>query len=254
MPNKGDKTKRLLEQLLGNLYNEQAKQKVTQGDSFLIAQDGQYLGKITTNRYDNDSIINRYGPYGSRFSATSIFNKFSQYGSRYGSYSINNPYCTQPPTLVIKGKFIAYISNNRFIKERINPEDFILTVENNINELLRISGGTKMESVFVRKDSYIQAQDGAFLGKLTSDEYETESILNKYGNYGSEYSTTSIFNSYGSYGSPYSSYSPYNEFTSVPPKIFLKGTFWGHLTKNQYLSGNKLDPDSIKNWIYENGL
>lgn len=75
MADKGDKTKKLLEHLLGELYEEQSNVQENRRESFLKAQDGQYLGKITTNRYDNDSILNKYGPFGSRYSNTSIFNK-----------------------------------------------------------------------------------------------------------------------------------------------------------------------------------
>lgn len=47
-----------------------------------------------------------------------------------------------------------------------------------------------------------------FLGKLNADCYDSESIWNEYGTYGSKYSSKSIWNEYGTYGSEYSSYSP----------------------------------------------
>ena len=68
-----DNTKKLLEEMLAELYTEQAKEQGQYGKSYLIAQDSQFLGKIIENRYDKDSILNKYGPYGSRYSTTSIF-------------------------------------------------------------------------------------------------------------------------------------------------------------------------------------
>ena len=58
-----------------------------------------------------------------------------------------------------------------------------------------------------------------FLGKLNADCYDSESIWNEYGTYGSEYSSKSIWNEYGTYGSEYSSYSPWNEYASTPPVV-----------------------------------
>jgi len=49
----------------------------------------------------------------------------------------------------------------------------------------------------------LYADDGTYLGRLSSDEYHPESISNEYGKYGSEYSPTSINNEYGRFGNPY---------------------------------------------------
>ena len=87
---KDDQTKELLEKMLADLYAKQASVGTSYGDSYLVAQDGQFLGKITDNQYDSDSILNEYGPYGSQYSNTSIFNEYSPYGSPYGQFSINN--------------------------------------------------------------------------------------------------------------------------------------------------------------------
>jgi hypothetical protein len=65
----------------------------------IIAQDGTYLGKLSDNRYDPDSVSNPYGRYGSPYSPTSINNPYSNYGSKYSSQSPNNPYATQAPLL-----------------------------------------------------------------------------------------------------------------------------------------------------------
>ena len=254
MLNKSDNTKKILEQLLGDLYKKQILDKKSKGDSFLQSQDGQFLGNITSNRYDKNSIINRYGPYGSRYSSTSIYNPYSPYGSRYGNFSVNNPYCNKPPKLIINDKFVAYITKNRNIDPRIDTDSLIGKLKSDINSILRISPGDSLNFEFSRNDSYIIANDGTFLGKITSNQYDSDSVFNNYGNYGSEYSNTSIFNTYGNYGNEYSSLSPYNEYSSTPPKIYIDGQFWGYLTKNNYISGNRVDPDNLKNWILMNNL
>ena len=76
-----------------------------------------------------------------------------------------------------------------------------------------------------------------FLGCLNCSKYDSSSIWNKYGNYGSEYSSYSIWNRYGTYGSEYSSESPWNKYTSDSPVIVDRaGNFYGYFTSNKYHS------------------
>lgn len=104
-----------------------------------------------------------------------------------------------------------------------------------------------------RQESFLLAQDGLFLGILSSNKYQTDSVMNEYGTYGSKYSSTSIFNQYSQYGSRYGFYSPFNPYTSTPPQIILKGQWVGLLTANTFLQ-NRLDPHQLFDWIYDNGL
>lgn len=60
-------------------------------------QTGKYLGNLSANPYDPDSVNNPYGRYGSPYSADSINNPYGQYGSRYSNDSPNNPYATNTP-------------------------------------------------------------------------------------------------------------------------------------------------------------
>lgn len=70
-----------------------------------------------------------------------------------------------------------------------------------------------------------------FLGKLNASKYDSKSIWNEYGTYGSEYNANSIWNEYGTYGSAYSSYSPFNSYASYPPVIVdEEGNFYGYFT------------------------
>ena len=76
-----------------------------------------------------------------------------------------------------------------------------------------------------------------YLGKLNASEYDSESIWNEYGKYGSEYNSNSIWNEYGKYGSEYSNYSPFNEYASHPPVIVDEdGNFYGYFTVNKFKS------------------
>lgn len=248
-----DKTKLILEQLLSEIHKEQAREFGSRGQSYLMGQDGQYLGKLTSNKFDNDSLLNKYGPYGSKYSTTSIFNQYSQYGSKYGSYSLNNPYCNTPPQLFINDKFVGNISVNRFVRDQIPTETFLHLLEYDLNSLLSKKFDLKESDIFnAHGESYIIAEDGQFLGKLTNNEYDTDSLLNEYGPYGSEYSPTSIFNEYGNYGSEFSALSPFNEYSSTPPKIFINGQLYGYLTENEFVAGKKIKPKGLKQWIKDN--
>jgi hypothetical protein len=56
-----------------------------------------------------------------------------------------------------------------------------------------------------------------YLGCLNCNKYDSKSIWNEYGTYGSKYNSNSIWNKYGTYGDAYSDYSPWNKFASEPP-------------------------------------
>lgn len=247
-----DRTKLILEQLLSEIHKEQAKETNTTGESYLIGQDGQLLGKFT-NRYDIDSIFNKYGPYGGKYSTTSIFNQYSQYGSKYGSFSVSNPYCSVPPKLFIKGQFVGHVSVNKYVSNQISTETFLYLLENDLDSLLNKKFDLKESDIRSKQgESYIVSNDGQFLGKLTSNEIDNDSLLNEFGPYGSEFSPTSIFNQFGTYGSEFSVLSPFNEFSSSPPKIFVNGQLYGYLTENEFVTGKKIKPKGLKQWIRDN--
>lgn len=72
-----------------------------------------------------------------------------------------------------------------------------------------------------------------YLGCFSCSEYDSESIFNDYGTYGSRYSGTSIHNQYSQYGSKYSNYSPCNPYaTDAPVLVDNNGGFYGRLTLN----------------------
>ena len=93
----------------------------------------------------------------------------------------------------------------------------------------------------------IWAQDGQFLGLLSSNPNDPNSIINPT-TYGNSYSYTSIKNSYSSYGGAYGVYSPYNHYCPKPPVILYQGQAVLVVTRNSYAQTNGLpvvDPDTI---------
>lgn len=247
-----DKTKEVLEQILAELYADQAKNAKPQNGSYLVAEDGQFLGKITDNPFDTDSILNQYSPYGSPYSSTSIFNPYSPYGSEYGAFSINNPYCGSPPKLFINGKIIGHVTTNRYLHDRIAPEAFIFALKNDLPALLTgkiVESETRARQQ--RGGSFIEAADGAFLGKLNPNRLDGDSIFNQFGPYGNQFSQLSMFNKFSNYGNQFSKLSPFNSFTITPPTLYVKGHFAAYLTVNSTVTP-RVDPDEIFRWAEKN--
>ena len=105
-----------------------------------------------------------------------------------------------------------------------------------------------------RQESFIVANDGQFLGRLTLNKFNNESVSNEFCPYGSIYSSTSIFNQYSTYGSQYSALSPFSQYSTTPPRIYLRGVLWGVLTINNFSPMRKLNPYELNTWMSQNGL
>ncbi len=74
--------------------------KVFAGPPILVSPDGKYLGTLSADQYDPDSVSNPHGRYGSEYSSDSINNPYGQYGSQHSNDSANNPYATNPPIII----------------------------------------------------------------------------------------------------------------------------------------------------------
>lgn len=99
----------------------------------------------------------------------------------------------------------------------------------------------------------IVADNGKFLGKITVNSLDWQSIGNEIGPYESPVSLTSIFNEVSSYGGPFSRLSPFNRFTSIPPRIFMGDQFVAYLTVNP-LKTPRINPWALKliGWLRAN--
>jgi hypothetical protein len=91
----------------------------------LVSHDGTFLGLVTRDRFDANSLSNQFGTYGSRYSATSIFNQYGQYGSLYSPNSPFNQFASNPPRLMKDGKLLAHLTVNRYISPRVEPQQLI---------------------------------------------------------------------------------------------------------------------------------
>jgi hypothetical protein len=94
----------------------------------------------------------------------------------------------------------------------------------------------------------IYAADDQYLGIVSRSKYESESVSNQFGSYGSRYATSSIFNQYSAYGGRYGGYSPFNTYCSNPPRLVKESRIIGYLTVNPYVS-NRIDADELIAWL-----
>ncbi|RKU27408.1 hypothetical protein C6497_11720 [Candidatus Poribacteria bacterium] len=108
------------------------------------------------------------------------------------------------------------------------------------------SNPTYITTQFIMQGAKVVSNDGTdtFLGEITG-KYNSNSIFNNYGIYGSKYSVTSIWNPYSIYGSKYSIYSAFNDYTITPPQIIKNNTRIGYLTTNKHLHGG-VSPNLLK--------
>lgn len=74
-----------------------------------------------------------------------------------------------------------------------------------------------------------------FLGCLNCGKYDSKSIWNAFGNFGSKFNDKCIWNKYSDYGGKYSDFSPFNQYANYPPVIVDDdGGFYGYFTVNKY--------------------
>lgn len=92
------------------------------------------------------------------------------------------------------------------------------------------------------------APNGQFLGVLSSDQYDLNSISNPHGLYGGSCGIYSIQNPCGMYGGVCGFYSPYNISSFNPPIVVYQNQPVLVATRNSYVQTNGLpvvDPDLI---------
>ena len=83
----------------------------------------EYLGRLSANRYEDDSTANPYSPAGSPYSSRSVNNPYGPYGSPYSSTSARNPYATDAPKIVAQdGTYLGELSDNPYDPDSVaNP-------------------------------------------------------------------------------------------------------------------------------------
>ena len=80
-----------------------------------------FLGCLDCDKYNDNSIWNKYGNNGSKYSSNSIWNKYGNYGGKYSSDSPFNKYASNPPFLVDRdGNFYGYFTADVYFSKRTN--------------------------------------------------------------------------------------------------------------------------------------
>lgn len=128
------------------------------------------------------------------------------------------------------------------------PHPYIDIFENGIKGIQKLKKFTGSINYEILEGANILAADGTYLGTISRNKFDTNSIANTYGNYGSPYSVYSIFNKYANYGGPYSTLSPFNPYTNTPPSIIKDELLLGYLTANQFLP-QRIDVDDLIQWL-----
>jgi hypothetical protein len=82
------------------------------GQGQLWSPSGQFLGLLSSNSNDPNSILNTQGSYGSPFSLKSIHNPQGVYGGSAGMYSPFNLNCLNPPIILYQRQPILVVTSN----------------------------------------------------------------------------------------------------------------------------------------------
>jgi hypothetical protein len=82
------------------------------GIAQLWAPDGQFLGWLSSDSFDQTSISNPSGLYGSSSGIYSIRNPSGMYGSASGMYSPYNINSLYPPVIVYRGQPVLVVTKN----------------------------------------------------------------------------------------------------------------------------------------------
>jgi hypothetical protein len=81
----------------------------------------EFLGRLSANRYEDDSTANPYSSAGSPYSAKSVNNRFGSYGSPFSPTSARNPYATDAPKIVAQdGTYLGKLSENRYDPDSVS--------------------------------------------------------------------------------------------------------------------------------------
>lgn len=86
------------------------------GVAQLWAPNGQFLGVLSSDQYDVDSISNSYGLYGGSCGIYSIQNLCGMYGGACGLYSPYNISCFNPPVILYQNQPVLVVTRNGYIQ------------------------------------------------------------------------------------------------------------------------------------------
>ena len=90
-----------------------------------------FLGCLNCSKYDNASIWNKYGDFGSKYNDKCIWNKYGEFGGQYNDTSPFNKYASIPPVIVdADGNFYGYFTANKYKDKATDYKLAIFITEN----------------------------------------------------------------------------------------------------------------------------
>ncbi len=94
-----------------------------------------YLGCLSCNASAHDSVLNTYGPHGSKYGNESIWNHYSEYGSKYSDYGVCNKYANEPPVIVDEqGNSYGRLTMNKYHSEIGGGRNLVAWLEEEVCE------------------------------------------------------------------------------------------------------------------------
>ena len=102
---------------------QRTPQGATSALSGVYAANGQFLGTVSNDACDSESIASWTGPYGNIISRTCLWNIGGEYGSSTDAMSAYNASAKKPPSIYVDGAFRSYVTKNTSLSPRTDPDD-----------------------------------------------------------------------------------------------------------------------------------
>lgn len=187
----------------------------------------QYLGRVTSNLYDPDSVARPFAPYAGGRVRNSVTMPSPGFANRSGAAILPVPRVVSPRRVYgSKVTYLGKLSSNRYGRDstsnpygRYGSRYSPVSINNPHGAFGSRYSPTSANNPRAVDTPRLYGADRTYLGKLSSNQYDPDSISNPYGRYGSKYSSDSIRNPYGRFGSRYSSTSSNNPYTTDAPRI-----------------------------------
>ena len=140
--------------------------KALDGQVGLVAQDGFFLGWMSSDTNDPNSIIN-LNTYGNPQKNT-IYNKNSQYGGQHGLQSPYNSSCLTPPIMIdINDEYLALVTRNYSLVANdsdVMDIDFMLGLLYGLASQQRSNHNEQFENIYNPRAQEIAAEQARYLG------------------------------------------------------------------------------------------
>lgn len=81
-----------------------------------------FHGCLNCGRYDDESICNKFGDFGSKYNDDSIWNKFGDVGSKYQDQSPWNKFGKGLKIVDAKGQYYGRFSSNKYVDDRVRND------------------------------------------------------------------------------------------------------------------------------------